>query len=406
MSVLNEPILLDSTGQKIASLLAQQNGYLSMIAEERRSDIYSSMKQIANIVRAGTVESNARVFPIGDQIIVPWVDTDDNNKEYQVAWDIVSHRMVELATGETVPGMQLHMHKCSAYGVQFSHSQAFMNCVDGLAAGTYYFSFFSGQTIQFTLTKDVPAGGYLSGPDNFATAESTEWKIKSWYLNRLVDPIEAVGVVVDGTEGTNLGTLSTSEEPSADGLNNEEMVLYGHNRWGTSALRQYLNSSGTGWYENMEKFDIRPDEYAKHGFMSGFSEDFLSAIKPIKVTTALNTSEGFEDASEDTYDTFFLPCLEEMNIKPEAPGVEGEVSPYWRARMGIAQPLNTAYDEEPNQSDALITLTLDSNTPEFVRLRSADRKSSCSTWFLDPYGRVNYAIASSAMRFSPDCVIC
>ena len=171
MSVVTKPMLLDSTGQDIAKLLAQQNGYLAMIASVQRPELYKSMKEIANIVRGGTVESNAKVFPIGDQIIAPWTDVDDNNKEYQVAWDIVNHIPVTLATGEVVPGMQLQMHKRSAYSVQFDHPQAFMVCPDGLAAGTYNVTFGNkwgskgaeaNTSWQFTLTQAVPAGGLLA----------------------------------------------------------------------------------------------------------------------------------------------------------------------------------------------------------------------------------------------------
>ena len=407
-----EPILLDSTGQAILQTLNQQNGYLAMIAEGQRSDIYSSMKQIANIIRGGTVESNAKVFPIGDQIIAPWIDVDDNNKEYQVAWDIINHIPVTLATGEVVPGMQLQMHKCSAYGVQFSHQQAFMVCTDGLAAGTYNVTFGSkwgsngadaNTSWQFTLTQAVPAGGLLSGFEGLPDVATTTFKVKSWASAKDASPIETVDVTA-GSEGTNLGTMALAKATDG-GLNGMQQVGYGHNRWGTSALRQYLNASGADWFTPAEKFAIRPDQYAKHGFMAGFSEDFLSAIKPVKVTTALNTVEGFENASEDTFDTFFLPTLVDMNIKPQWAG-EGTLSPYWRERMGITQPLNYSWEAEPNRSEALKIPALNSNGPQNVRLRSANRDNACIPWCVYTSGRVGDHYASYASRFSPVCVIC
>lgn len=413
MSVVTKPVLLDSTGQEIAKLLAQQNGYLAMIASGQRPELYKSMKEIANIVRAGTVESNAKVFPIGDQIIAPWIDKDDNNKEYQVAWDIINHIPVTLATGEVVPGMQLQMHKCSAYGVQFDHQQAFMVCPDGLAAGTYNVVFGekwganganANTSWQFTLTQAVPAGGLLSGFEGLPVVNTTAFKVKSWATAKAADPIETVAVAA-GSEGTNLGTMAYSKATDG-GLNGMQQVGYGHNRWSTSALRQYLNAAGTDWFTPAEKFAIRPNQYAKHGFMAGLSEDFLFAVKPVKVTTALNTVEGFKNAYEDTFDTFFLPALVDMNIKPQLEG-EGTLSPYWRERMGITQPLDYSWNGEPNQSDALKILALNSNSPQNVLLRSANRMGAYNAWNVSTSGQVNdYGGASNAGRFSPVCAIC
>lgn len=413
MSVVTKPMLLDSTGRDIAALLAQQNGYLAMIASGQRPELYKSMKEIANIVRAGTVESNAKIFPVGDQIIAPWIDKDDNNKEYQVAWDIINHILVTLATGEVVPGMQLQMHKCSAYGVQFDHQQAFMVCPDGLAVGTYNVTFGSkwgskgaeaNTSWQFTLTQAVPAGGLLSGFESLPDVATTAFKVKSWATAKDADPIETATVTA-GSEGTNLGTMAFNKATDG-GLNGMQQVAYGHNRWSTSALRQYLNAAGANWFKPLEKFSIRPDQYAKHGFMAGLSEDFLSAIKPVKVTTALNTAEGFDTSSEDTFDTFFLPALVDMNIKPQLKG-EGTLSPYWRERMGIIQPLNYDWEGEPNQSDALKIPALNSREPQDLCLRSATMSYACNTWFVSTYGRVySNGHASYASRFSPVCVIC
>ena len=414
MSVVTKPVLLDSTGQEIAKLLAQQNGYLAMLASGQRPELYKSMKEIANIVRAGTVESNAKVFPIGDQIVAPWTDVDDSNKEYQVAWDIINHIPVTLATGAVVPGMMLQMHKCSAFGVQFDHQQAFGVFPEGLAAGTYHVTFAerwgsnganAGTNWQFTLTKPLPKGGLLSGFESLPDVAATEFKVKSWAKAMDAEPMETVAVTA-GASGTNLGTMALAKATDG-GLNGMQQVAYGHNRWGTSALRQYLNAAGTGWFKPLEKFSIRPDQYAKHGFMAGLSEDFLSAIKPIKVTAALNTVEGFDTASEDTFDTFFLPALEDMNIKPQLAG-EGTSSPYWRERMGIAKPLNYSWEGEPNQSDAFKIPALNANSPQNVRLRSSNRNNAYITWHVSTPGQAtnNYGHASRAYRFSPVCVVC
>lgn len=414
-TITNEPILLDSTGQALLDEMKIQSSHLAMIAEGSRTQVYSSMRQIADLVRGGDVARNTKMFPIGDQIIMPWMNMDDpahNTDEtaYQVPWDIVHHGEVELRDGSIVPGMFIQMHLCSAYGVQFSHQQAFMNCPEVLDAGTYHVTFGAkwgskgadaGTTWQFTLTQAVPAGGRISGFESLPDYAPDSWRIKTWATPASIDPIETV-TVTSGDGGTSLGTMQYASV-GEDGLNSMQAIAYGHNRWSTSAIRQYLNKSGTNWWASQEDFDIRPDQYAKQGFMTGFDTEFLNAIKPIKVTTALNTVEGYENATEDTFDTFFLPSLEQMNITPQLSGVEGAYFEYWRRRLG----LNKFADYYPNVYDAFKIPALNANSAQPVRLRSASRGYAYSPWLVYSSGYVGgNTYASAAHRFSPVCVIC
>lgn len=415
MSITNEPIILNETGLAIKEELARQNGYLAMIAEGSRQEIYNSMTQIASIIRGNDVDRNKKLFPIGDQIIMPWKDMDDENHNtnetaYQVAWDIVHHGEVTLRDGSIVPGMFIQMHLCSAYGVQFSHHEAFMNCPDGLVAGTYHVTFggtwgskgaTSGTSWQFTLTQDVPAGGRLSGFEGLPDQAPSAWRVKSWATPGSAEPIETV-VVASGNDGTDLGTMMLNA-PGEDGLNCMQRTGYGSNRWSTSALRQYLNKSGNNWWESQTDFDIRPDQYAKKGFMTGFDADFLNAIKPIKVTTALNTVEGYDDATEDTFDAFFLPSLQQMNVTPQLANVEGDVFEYWRSRLGSSSYVGTG---SSNVFDAFKIPALNAYSAQGVRLRSAYRGYAYYTWNVYSSGYVSTNTASAAHRFSPVCVIC
>nr|DAI45376.1 MAG TPA: hypothetical protein [Caudoviricetes sp.] len=416
MSIItNDPILLDETGRLIASKLDRQNDYLAMLAEGKRSEIYDSMSQISHIVRTSSLEEIKRLFPIGDQLIVPWKDMDDSahnadETAYQVAWNIVDHALVTLKDGSKVPGLWLQMHLCSAYGVQFSHSQAFKVCQDGLEAGTYHVTFgdkwgsngADANTMwQFTLAQPVPAGGRLSGFEFLPDIKTENFKVKSWANPSDPNPIETVNVTA-GDGGTSLGTMLT-KTVGDDGLNSMQRVGYGHNRWSTSALRQYLNAAGPDWWSSKEDFDIRPDQYGKHGFMSGFSEDFLAAIKPIKITTALNSVEGFSTETEDTYDAFFLPALEQINANPQLANVESSYWPYWRKRLGVTGPVGWYAD---NSYEGYKIPALNANTPQYVRLRGANRGYACSTWYVNTSGYVDNYGASYAYRFSPACVIC
>lgn len=414
MAITNEPVMLNETGLLIKEALDRQNGYLAMLAEGKRSEVYGSMSQIAHIVRTSSLDDLPHLFPIGDQIIVPWKDMDDsahNTDEtaYQVVLNIVHHGEVTLETGEVVPGMYLQWHYCSPYGVQFSHQQAFLNCTDGLAAGTYYVTLASNwgnnavanTNWSFTLTKAVPAGGRLSGFESMPDLVTSAWKVKSWSTPADAEPLETVSVT-SGATGTNLGMMPYTDPDEASGLNCMQSVAYGHNRWDTSALRQYLNASGTDWWSSKEDYDIRPDQYAKNGFMSGFNDDFLNAIKPVRVTTALNTVEGYTDDTVDTFDRFFLPSIEQMNVVPQLSGAEGEYWAYWRRRLGVSAPV-VQRGTYPN----LITTAINAKTsPQIVRLRSASRGGSCYAWLVSTSGSISGGTSSGAYRFSPVCVVC
>lgn len=405
---------IDANTQANAAEIEEANAKMEVLEKAIRGSTYTSIEQIADIVRSSSLKQLEYFFPIGDQIIIPWKDMDDLNHNtdetaYQVELDIVHRGIVTLQDGSEVPGLYLQWHHCSPYGVQFSHSQAFLNCVDGLAAGTYYVTFerdwgryaVGNLSWSFTLTKDVPAGGRLSGFERIPDADTSVWKVKSWSTPADDEPLEVVSVT-SGASGTNLGVMPYNKPDEATGLNSMQRVAYGHNRWDTSALRQYLNSSGTGWWSSKGDYDIRPDQYAKTGFMSGFNDDFLNAIKPVRVTTALNTAEGYADDTVDTYDTFFLPSLEQMYINPQLPGAEGEYWEYWRSRLGVDAPVNQ-YRTYPN----LITTSLNEKTsPQYVHLRSVYSAYSCYTWIIYTSGYVGYNGVSLAHKFSPVCVIC
>ncbi|MBR6186394.1 MAG: hypothetical protein IKQ41_09060 [Clostridia bacterium] len=401
MATTNEPILTNAQALKVLGKMKDTTNFLAILAEGKRSDIYTSMAQIASIVRAGTVADNAKKFPVGDQIIMPWKDMDDANHNtdqtaYEVAWDIVHHGEVTLQDGRIVPGMFLQMHLCSAYGVQFSHQQAFFVCNEALPAGTYYFTLNvkydtipANSILEFTTTQAVPANGRI-----YMTTDRSV----STYAKGGTSPIETVtATIVESSSGTELGTTGSS------GLNIVSRMQYGSNRWKTSAIRQYLNKSGDNWWASQEDFDIVPDQYSKKGFMTGFDPSFLAAIKPVKVTTALNTVEGYADTTEDTFDTFFLPSLQQMNVNPQLANVEGDVFEYWKRRLNLTGYAGTG---SSNVYDAFKIPAINANSAQGVRLRSAYRGHAYGTWIVDSSGYVNGSSASYAYRFAPVCVIC
>lgn len=104
MAILNTPMALDSSLAELKKKAEIENAYLSVIASGGRQTVYSSISQIANVIRNGTVEANKRVFPIGDEIAILMAGSEVGVTHN---FKIVHHDMVELQDGSSVPGMFL-----------------------------------------------------------------------------------------------------------------------------------------------------------------------------------------------------------------------------------------------------------------------------------------------------------
>lgn len=170
-------------------------------------------------------------------------------------------------------------------------------------------------------------------------------------------------------------------------------------------MRQWLNSDKPAgqWWTSQNKFDRVPEQHAtKAGFMSGFEKEFLDCIQPIKVVTALNTvSDKAAGETEVTYDTFFLPSLEQMYITPQLAG-EGDVWEYWKRASGMSTKM-----QQWQIYPQIRTYAIESHTSaQGVRLRSAYRDTACHTWYVNSSGYVYTNYAVNALRCAPVCVIC
>lgn len=88
---------------------------------------------------------------------------------------------------------------------------------------------------------------------------------------------------------------------------------YGCNRWDWSALRQWLNSAAAPgeWWTAQHEYDAAPNYAATMaGFMSDLPTDFLSAVAPARLVTALPNTDG--GGSVETVDRFWLPSRTEI----------------------------------------------------------------------------------------------
>lgn len=387
----------ETTMQEIAQALQTV-----AFAQSAKLENITTWDQISGLVRNGYAQ---KIFDFGDWINEKWTDTAAT-KEYEYPWRVNHFENVELEDGEIVQGMFLQAHYAHPFGVQFSQARAFLKCPDGLTAGTYnvklerdWGSNAKANTYwQFTLTKDVPKGGRLSGFIQMPDVASSNWKVIS-YAADAITKLETVPVT-SGQDGTALGTLQYATRNG--NLNSMQETAYGWNRWKTSALRQYLNSEQAKgkWWTPQDEWDIAPDQLAtKDGFLCGMPADMLKALKTVKVVTYANTVQDGGEA-DITYDRVFLPSLEQLFINPQIAG-EGTVHEYWQRRSGMKTKMQQ-YQTYPR----MISYAVENHTsPQSVRLRSASRGSAHSPWYVDSSGGVGSGGAWHANRFSPLVVV-
>lgn len=395
MSEVINPIITESTGKDIIQVGKDIVSSLAVIAQSNMIGKDWNWKEIRAVVDNNGAD---KAFPIGMQFIEKWLDTA--NKEWQVPWQVNHRCMVELEDGRSVPGMWLGSHYAFP-GVQFSR-RGFLACPNGLEAGTYSFDFErewgknvkTGIFYKFTLTKPVEKGGRLAGCFGAPDVDPGNWKVYSYGKDGIVLN-ETVNVEV-GNEGTSLGTIKYEKRNGL--LNSTQEMAYAHNRWKTSAIRQYLNSfeEKGKWWKAQDEWDICPEQLATmDGFLHGLPEEMINSLKKVKVVTYANTvnDEGAEDV---TYDYVTLPSLEQINAKTQISG-EGETHDYWKIKSGSNAPVEWYKDNPKMVSYALSNHA----SAQYVRLRSAIRGNAYDTWFVYSSGSVNGSSASYAYAFVP-----
>lgn len=90
-------------------------------------------------------------------------------------------------------------------------------------------------------------------------------------------------------------------------------VQYGCNRWDWSSIRQWMNSAAAPgeWWTAQHEYDAAPAYAATlAGFMADLPADFLSAVAPARLVTALPNVDG--GGSVETVDRFWLPSRTEI----------------------------------------------------------------------------------------------
>lgn len=349
------------------------------------------------------------MYAVGDKFSNIWKDTNNSNKEYDNPLRINHFEDgLELEDGTTVNGMWLQTVYAHLKGVQFSHQQAFYVSDEGMTTGTYCIGFdytwgdkgyvTKGDYWNFTLTKDVPAGGKLAGFYGAPDQPQTNWRVYVYSADGKT-VLETVSTINKGQEGTLLGAMTAYGDENLNGI---QQMAYGDNRYATSAIRQYLNSDKPKgeWWTAQTKWDIAPDQLSQiDGYLCGMDPELLAVLKPVKVVTYCNTvtATGQKQVKDITYDKVTLISLEQMYINPQIAG-EGEAHEYYKELNGT----NTKFQWWQTY-EILKTFAVESPTsPQYVRLRSANRYTAYGTWYVSSSGYVsNSSTAGSAYRPAP-----
>lgn len=402
-TVFNYPISMENDWNHVKQQIGDmREDFVNLKEYVKGANLPETWEQVVLAIKSKLYKE---MYAVGDKFSNIWKDTNNSNKEYDNPLRINHFEDgLELEDGTTVNGMWLQTVYAHLKGVQFSHQQAFYVSGDGMVAGTYCVGFdytwgdkgyvTKGDYWNFTLTKDVPAGGRLAGFYGAPDQPQTNWRVYVYSADGKT-VLETVSAINKGQEGTLLGVMTAYGDENLNGI---QQMAYGDNRYATSAIRQYLNSDKPKgeWWTAQTKWDIAPDQLSQiDGYLCGMDPELLAVLKPVKVVTYCNTvtATGQKQVKDITYDKVTLISLEQMYIEPQAAG-EGEAHEYYKELNGTAKKFQWWQTYEILKTFAVENPT----SPQIVRLRSANRSTACYTWYVISSGYVGYTSASGAIR--------
>ena len=260
--------------------------FKGMCDKTYRKILVNNFKMIQGDVQSG---NGAILYPVGTQLKLEHAFYGD------IVFDVVAHDNVKKSGAPNAHTMTLLAHDCiSTQNFQFDSAEAMYYAETELAAGTYCFTVNSAYikwtvgTYNFTLSKNVPAGGQVCiGGD--ANTALTDLYIRTYASQQTTTILETTASkIASGEAGTSLGVW-------AEDLNHPHRMSWGSNNYKESALRQLLNSdaaAGSIWTPQT-KFD-RPPSWVSdsnyEGFLKGCPADFLDAIAPAVVKCSANNT--------------------------------------------------------------------------------------------------------------------
>ena len=338
----------------------------------RLEDIAPALKAIGDIETA----KNTLVGMVFEDVWVDWDATGNGdatpaNVENHPAWMdplvITNVEEVEDVDGVKHIGAVLMRKYCGRYHIVFDAPNTELATEETAQEGIYYYGLETGQT--------SPTAAKLTLLTLTAGSEIPYSSYEKIYRNSVRDT-------------------------------SKNIIQYGHNRYETSAFRQYLNSSAPKgeWWHQQHVGQTEPTSNANYsGYKRGCSSALLSCIKPVKRPVFSNTAcDG--GATYYVCDDIFLPSCTEMFGTSNAN--EGDYQyRYWQGVAGPdAQPADSA--TTLNAVRKMIRINNKASTSaSIVRLRSAFRSNSYSVWYVSSSGIISYNTATNAYAAAPACVI-
>ena len=315
-------------------------------------------------------------------------------------------------------GMILQSEKL-LYNLQNDNTEAFYynNTGAALPAGTYHVTlgdnydttYGGGATYQFTLTKEVPAGGQIVWPWAH-NQQAANAKIITYASGSDRTALESGVVVTAGTGGTDLGTVLIAVQESA-GLNSIQRMRYGSNKWSESAMRQHLNSAkvaGQVWLPKSH-WDRPPSwDASTAGFMHGLDPEFVKICADVELLTALSTAAGDTSTTEGsagtgyetTVDKYFLPSRPEVFGGGENASDKGDAWQYYSANSDKSSQANNS-GADSNR----IKVNASNGNPSYWWLRTPHVGYGHNVRHVYTDGNIGYYTAVSSYGVAPACVI-
>lgn len=213
-----------------------------------------------------------------------------------------------------------------------------------------------------------------------------------YYYSQSGSTIKMLNLSAGDPLPTGYDAIYMNEVRSADA----NVIRRGYGCYAESAVRKWLNSNDVAglWFESSHIGDVAPSQASDmDGFMHGCSEQILSMVKPIRVRT--EWGEEFVD----TYDRFFLPCVDQVYGSTNHNTDEGDPWQDWIDATGFDAPSNNACAGRK-------IYMIGSASAQEIGLRSANNAYQYIVWDIKSDGSIDgYVNASVARRYTPCCVV-
>ena len=178
-----------------------------------------------------------------------------------------------------------------------------------------------------------------------------------------------------------------------DNIVSDDRKTHGNNRWLYSAVRQWMNKTGTNWWSSQYEYDGAPSHVSgwtsAHALLDCFPSTFIDNLQSVRTVTKTHSMDG--GGNDITYDKFFLLSTKEYGFTDNtAVDDEGSV---W----GLFDGAEATVRGHQNISKTT------SGAPVWVRTAPADYQGD--SYFLIAKGTLTFTGSSSMVRTAPACVV-